>query len=135
MKPLHAGRPRHAPDSTLPLINIVLLLVLAFMIAGVIETPLPEGFTPLQSGSETPADQAKPPLNIVMTRSGETLLDGTLMAPGALTAALRTAAEEERGLAIKADSRAPAAPVIDILASAEDAGIENAVVMTIETSR
>ena len=135
MKSLRAGRSKHAPDSTLPLINIVLLLVLAFMIAGVIETPLPEGFSPLQSSSEILTDQTKPPLNIVMTQAGETFLESELITPDTLRALLQTAADDDRKLAIKADSRTPAARVIDILASAEDAGIKNAMVMTIETSR
>ncbi|MGD1935573.1 MAG: ExbD/TolR family protein [Candidatus Phaeomarinobacter sp.] len=135
MRSIRASRTSHTPDSTLPLINIVLLLVLAFMIAGVVEAPLPEGFTPLQSTSESAVDQSTSALSIVVTQSGEALLEGEVVAHETLTALLTAAAGDERKLTIKADSRAPATLVIDLLARAEDAGIKNAVVMTIENDK
>ena len=49
MKSLRKNTAKWQPDSTLPLINVVLLLVLVFMIAGTVASPLPADFTPLQT--------------------------------------------------------------------------------------
>lgn len=131
MKPLHIGHRRHAPDSTLPLINIVLLLVLAFMIAGVIEAPLPDGFDPLQANSEPSETPAKPPVVLIVTQTGDVFLDGQQIESADVQTLLASEDKTERELSVKADSRAPAASVIKLLADAEDAGFTKAVVMTI----
>jgi len=135
MKPLHLGRARHTPDSTLPLINIVLLLVLAFMIAGVVETPLPDSFDPLEASGKTSQTPATPPLTLVVTQSGEVLLENQPLESGAVPALLTSDEETYRQLSVKADSRAPAAAVIELLSKAEDAGFKKTVVMTIGTDK
>lgn len=135
MKPLRIRHTRHTPDSTLPLINIVLLLVLAFMIAGVIETPLPDRFDPVQANSETSQAPATPPLILIVTQSGEILLENQPVEVGAFHALLAPESEHDRQLSIKADSRAPAATVIALLSKAEEAGFKKAVVMTVGTDK
>jgi len=135
MKSLRIGHRKHAPDSTLPLINIVLLLVLAFMIAGVIEAPLPDGFDPLQANSEPSETPATPPVVLIVTQTGDVLLDGQQIESADVQALLASEDKTERQLSVKADSRAPAASVIDLLADAEDAGFTKAVVMTIGSDK
>ncbi len=131
MIPLRQKHTRHVPDTTLPLINIVLLLVLAFMIAGVIETPLPAEFEPVQANSETGSSSETAPLSLVITQTGEVLIDSEQVKVSDLHELFKMSSEQEMHLSIKADSRAPAADVIGVLAKAEDAGIKKAVVMTI----
>lgn len=135
MKSLRIGHRKHAPDSTLPLINIVLLLVLAFMIAGVIEAPLPDGFDPLQANSEPSETSATPPVVLIVTQTGDVFLDGQRIESADVQALLASEDKTERELSVKADSRAPAASVIDLLADAEDAGFTKAVVMTIGSDK
>lgn len=135
MKPLRSSHTQHGPDSTLPLINIVLLLVLAFMIAGAVDSPLPEGFEPLQSSRAEPEPQSTDPTSIVVTQAGEPVVAGGHLKEAELHALLASTAEQDKQLAIRADSRAPAAIVIEILTDAEEAGIKRAVVMTVETEQ
>ncbi len=135
MRSLRSSHMRHGPDSTLPLINIVLLLVLAFMIAGRIDTPLPEGFEPLQSTRAERETRSAAPTTIVVTQSGDVFLSGGHLSDHDLQALLASTAKQNKKLAIRADSRAMAATVIQLLNDAEEAGIKQAVVMTIEIKR
>jgi biopolymer transport protein ExbD len=135
MRSLRSSHTRHGPDSTLPLINIVLLLVLAFMIAGTVDTPLPEGFKALQSTRAEPETPSATPTTIVVTQAGEVLLSGDHLSRLDLQTLLASTAKQNNRLAIKVDSRAMAATVIKLLSDAEAAGIKHAVVMTIGTER
>ena len=135
MRSLRSSHTRQGPDSTLPLINIVLLLVLAFMIAGAVDTPLPEGFEPLQSTRAEPQTQSAAPTKIAVTRAGDVVLSGNQLGESDLQALLASTATQNKKLAIKADSRAMASTVIELLNAADAAGVKHAVVMTIETER
>lgn len=135
MRSLRATHTRHVPDGTLPLINIVLLLVLAFMIAGTIDTPLPDGFAPLQSSRAGPEPLDADSITIVVTQTGEISHSGDRIIEANLSALLASIAEEKGQLSIKADSRAPASIVINLLSDAEDARIKQAMVMTIEAAK
>jgi biopolymer transport protein ExbD len=135
MRSLRSSHTRHGPDSTLPLINIVLLLVLAFMIAGTVDTPLPEGFKALQSTRAEPETPSATPTTIVVTQAGEVLLSGDHLNEHDFHALLASTAKQNNRLAIKVDSRAMAATVIKLLNDAEAAGIKHAVVMTIGSER
>lgn len=131
MTPLRATAASHKPDSTLPLINIVLLLVLAFMIAGTVAAPLPEGFDPLQSMRGAPQPRGENRVDFTVTQSGDVQLNGSAASSKNLQAALEALAETGGKLSVKADSRAPASAVMELLADAETANIKEAVVVTI----
>lgn len=135
MTSLRTRKPHHAPDGTLPLINIVLLLVLAFMIAGTVTAPLPEGFEPLISSEGAPEETGSDPLILFVTHAGDIRAlgspDGDVSGAG-LAAILAGEAARTRGLTVKADARAPAARVFAILKTAKDNGVTDAVVVTMD---
>lgn len=124
---------RHcAPDGTLPLINIVLLLVLVFMMAGTIASPLPSGWVPVTSASAQPEDKSGGRLELDVGPQGGVLHRARpLSAPG-LEALLSAAAAEGRMLVVRADARAPAAKVLALFRQARRAGIMDGHLLTIE---
>ncbi|GGD17089.1 hypothetical protein GTQ45_06020 [Pyruvatibacter mobilis] len=132
MTTLRTRKPHHAPDGTLPLINIVLLLVLAFMIAGTVTAPLPEGFEPLISSEGTPEQTGGDPLILFVTRAGDVRAPGGIVSAAELPAILAGEAARTHGLTVKADARAPAARVFAILKTAKDKGVTDAVVVTMD---
>jgi len=132
MTTLRTRKPHHAPDGTLPLINIVLLLVLAFMIAGTVTAPLPEGFEPLISSEGTPEQTGGDPLILFVTHAGDVRAPGGIVSAGELPAILAGEAARTHGLTVKADARAPAARVFAILKTAKDKGVTDAVVVTMD---
>lgn len=120
----------HKPDSTLPLINIVLLLVLAFMIAGTFAAPLPEDFDPLRAADGEQAMAAKP-LLITVTEDGTARIDGKDATPEQVGQHLANATSEDAAVEIRADARASANSVIRLLGKAEDAGLADVSVVTL----
>ncbi|WP_422006548.1 biopolymer transporter ExbD [Pyruvatibacter mobilis] len=132
MTTLRTRKPHHAPDGTLPLINIVLLLVLAFMIAGTVTAPLPEGFEPLISSEGTPEQTGGDPLILFVTHAGDVRAPGGIVSAAELPAILAGEAARTHGLTVKADARAPAARVFAILKTAKDKGVTDAVVVTMD---
>jgi len=124
----------HRADGTLPLINIVLLLVLAFMIAGTVTAPLPENFTPLQSESGETLKDHEDVLVLSMTQQGDVLRDGALLQAAEVSVLLQGRDVQEAGLVVRADARVPAGLVMALLAEAEAAGIEKATLVTLDRS-
>lgn len=132
MTPLRIRRrPAAVPDGTLPLINIVLLLVLAFMIAGTLAEPLPAGFEPLASQAESTVQEAAAPLRMVVESGGRILVEGRPQTEAGTARVLAAAGETGRALAIRADANSPAIRVIGLLAQAEAAGIAQVEIMTV----
>lgn len=132
MKPLQATTSPHKPDGTLPLINIVLLLVLAFMIAGTIAAPLPEDFQALQAGSGEAHNDSNTAVDLTMNLDGHIQQAGQSMEAEAVTTLLASTASNKGQLTLRSDARAPAQAVLAFLAQAKEAGIENAMVITMD---
>ncbi|MEQ8747056.1 biopolymer transporter ExbD [Pyruvatibacter sp.] len=132
MMPLRHPRTERRPDGTLPLINIVLLLVLAFMIAGTVDVPLPDQFDPLRVVQAGPETQRADVIDIMVGQNGDVFHLGAVTSDDTLSALFSELGKEDKKLRIKSDSRAPASKVIELLATAEDAGVKTAVIMTIE---
>jgi biopolymer transport protein ExbD len=132
MKSLRTRPGKHAPDGTLPLINIVLLLVLAFMIAGTVAAPLPDDFEPLVSSEGAPEDITGEPVILMITASGDVRTDTSPLDEVSLRDILAGKEALTHGLRVKADARAPASRVFSILKQAKDRGVTQAVVVTMD---
>ncbi len=115
----------NAEISVLPMINVVFLLLIFFMLAGVVAAPDPEGFTPVQS---TQADPQTPRDRILVVAA-----DGTLFLDGVQLAAdrLSTAVDRERdSLTLRADAALPAERLIDIMIRLGDLGLDRIELLT-----
>lgn len=126
-----AGSRKRHDDPILPLINIVLLLLIFFMLAGRIAATDPFDLKPPQSISEAGDD---PELMIVQFgQGGEVAIDGEVIAIEELDRALeaRLSADPPSGARIKAHGAAAAPDVIELIARLGDAGIEDLKLMTV----
>lgn len=128
---LRAKGTGHKPDGTLPLINIVLLLVLAFMMAGTFAEPLPPEFDPLRSANAVPREEPLQPLVLTMSDEGVLTQEGREVRDGALDNLLTRLGQEGRVLEVRADGRSPAVQVIKLLRSADEAGIQDVQIVTL----
>ncbi|MEQ9519695.1 MAG: biopolymer transporter ExbD [Parvibaculum sp.] len=124
-------RSGYKPDGTLPLINIVLLLVLAFMMAGTFVEPMPTNFSPLRSEGAEPLRETVEPVVLTMNAQGIVSLDGRNQSVGELDSLLSGLGRSEHGVEVRADARAPAVHVITLLGSAESAGIKDVQIVTL----
>lgn len=132
MMPLQAARRRrHVPDGTLPLVNIVLLLVLAFMIAGTVTDPLPAGFSPIAAAGRDAGSAAPAPLRLVMDTDGQVSEAGRVLDTDQTGTALADAGRSGVPVSLTADARAPAVRVLALLGTAESAGVDDVVLVTV----
>lgn len=131
MKSLRARRTGHKPDGTLPLINIVLLLVLAFMMVGTFAEPLPPEFDPLRSESAAPKEETQHSVVLTMDVEGVLSREGINLTGDALDALLGVLGRSGDVLEVRADARSPAAGVITLLQSAERAGVQDVQIVTL----
>lgn len=115
----------HAPDGKLPLINIVLLLVLAFMMAGTVAAPLPSGFDPLRSEVREQAEVRSKPATLTVDRLGRVSIEGRDIATSNVDLLFGEISSDERELEFRVDARAPANSIIVLLGSAERAGLKD----------
>ncbi|TVR82912.1 MAG: biopolymer transporter ExbD [Rhodospirillales bacterium] len=124
-------RPASNPDDRiLPLINVVFLLLIFFMLAGRLAAPDPFDVVPPHSVSR---DQASPQdVMILIGADGRLALDGVVMAPSELQAAVadRMATHGAARARLKADGRAEAVAVVAAMALLRDAGVEHLVLLT-----
>ncbi len=131
MKTLRARATGYKPDGTLPLINIVLLLVLAFMMAGTFAEPLPPEFDPLLSETAELKEDVQHPVILTMNADGRLLQDGRSLNQGQLDMLLDRLRQSGSTLEVRADARSPAVQVIGLLRLAEDAGIKDVRIVTL----
>lgn len=131
MNTLQIRKTGYKPDGTLPLINIVLLLVLAFMMAGTFTEPLPPDFDPLRSEAAVPNEEAKQSIVLTMDTEGVLSLEGRGLSAGELEPLLNSLGQSEYVLEVRTDARTPAVLVIALLQSAEGLGIENVQIVTL----
>jgi len=131
MNSLRPKKSGYKPDGTLPLINIVLLLVLAFMMAGTFTEPLPADFSPLLSERAELSEQKAIPVVLTMNVEGTISLEGRDQSVGELDSMLHRLGQSEHSVEVRADARAPAVRVIALLGSAERAGIKDVQIVTL----
>lgn len=125
-------RPTRKPDSeerVLPLINVVFLLLIFFMLAGRLsEAELFEVVPPESAGAgEVAPPKPDEPREIVLllAADGRLALDGEILDPAQLTAALaaRRAGRPELPVTLKADGAAEALAVVAAMESLRAAGL------------
>ncbi len=130
-------RRSHPSDSenVLPLINIVFLLLIFFMVAGVMEQADLFTIEPPESraGSEAhPGDGL-----LLMAPDGRLALDGQPIDRARLAAVLAAYREENPGveLTLKADANGDAVEVIGLLEDLRKAGEKTVILLTTEVSQ
>lgn len=132
MNTLRTRKTGYKPDGTLPLINIVLLLVLAFMMVGTFAEPLPADFDPLRSESAGAKEETKQAIVLTMDAEGVLSLEGRGVAAGELEPLLHSLSKSGHVLEVRTDARTPAVLVIALLQSAESLGIATVQIVTLE---
>jgi len=132
MKLLRQKKHGHRPDGTLPLINIVLLLVLAFMMAGTFSAPLPPDFDPLRSDSGEQVDAKLVSVTLAIDGYGRASHDGKDISAGEMDLLFSGLGEEDGVLEVRVDARASANFIIALLGSAERAGIKDVQLVTLD---
>lgn len=119
------------PDSTLPLINVVLLLVLTFMIAGSFAPPLPPDFDPLRATEGEQLEGNAERLVVTIDQAGLASADGDTMSAADAKTVFASAMARGTNLELRADARAPARSVIRLMALAEESGIKSVQLVTL----
>lgn len=132
MRPLRNKGVSHKPDSTLPLINIVLLLVLAFMMAGTIAAPLPTGFDPLRSEGGLAHDKAPEVTIFIIDADGNLFEDGSTNPIVDVSNAFSLLSKENGRLELRLDARIPANKALKILEQAEASGMTHVDIVTLD---
>jgi biopolymer transport protein ExbD len=131
-KPIHLQElsPHRRADSSLPLINVVFLLLLFLLVSGTLRPPLPEDF----AWAETSRDEGTGNIRggLVLTRNGQVWSEGQLLESGDLPAFLLQAARTSDLLTVQVDKRAAMEAVADLAAQARTSGISRLTLVTVE---
>lgn len=109
-------------DRIMPLINIVFLLLIFFLVAGVIREVEPVDVDPPRSMVE--AESALAPLTIYVSADGRLALGDDVLTDDAFNAAVieSVAADPEQSIRIVADRNVNSAKVITVLETLRSAG-------------
>lgn len=121
-------RHRNPEDNVLPLINIVFLLLIFFMVAGVIRPREPFPLTPPETVNAAAAERENRVLAI--GAEGELALAGEALDMAELRDRLAGPTAGERPLWIKADGQLPAGRFSDILVELRAAGVAEVRLLT-----
>jgi biopolymer transport protein ExbD len=114
-------RARHMPESVLPLVDVVCVLLIFFMIAGRIE---PRDVLPLSPPTVAEVEGAPgDPGQVLLSRDGRIAFEGVAMAEPALLAAVSARPPDALALTIKADGALEAAQLVALLAKLRAAGV------------
>jgi len=123
-------RRRAEEERTLPLINIVFLLLIFFMVAGKLETSDPFAIDPVRSASEAEIDRTIP--MILIGADGRLALGMEEIEPDALTGVV--AARLENGapdrVRVKADGAVSAVETVAVLERLREAGVTQVELIT-----
>ena len=121
-------------ERILPLINVVFLLLIFFMVAGRLTVQDPFVVTPPKSASDGPSESIG--LLILVGTDGRLALNGEELKLPALTRALAGMAQDPADLKVrvKADGRAEATLLIEILEHLRDAGVSQVTLLTLPRS-
>lgn len=116
-------RERSEPETMIPLINLVFLLLIFFMIAGAIAKAPPFEWQAPDSRSESPPGESARVIHIAA--DGRLALDGEPIELAGLASAVGARPDPAAApVQIKADARVPARRVMAVMGRLRDAGVE-----------
>ncbi len=108
----------------LPLINVVFLLLMFIVLAGVIRSPDPFTLTPPEAAEGEQPDAADPDATLYVSRSGEIRFrDATGEAAAVVEIARLAAAGELATLTLRADAGVPAARIVKLVEALRFTGV------------
>ncbi|WP_142850115.1 biopolymer transporter ExbD [Telmatospirillum sp. J64-1] len=123
---------REQPENVLPLINVVFLLLIFFMIAGVLEKADLFDVEPpvMASGTEAEAGEGL----LLIAADGRLAFEGNEITADSLDKAVAAfrAREPDMLLRLKADGAAPAEHVIEVMEMLKEAGVERVMLLALE---
>ncbi|SMF19326.1 outer membrane transport energization protein ExbD [Tistlia consotensis] len=128
-------RPRSDDERILPLINVVFLLLIFFMLTGRLAAGDPFKVEPPRSATEGPA--AAQEAVVLLGADGRLALDGLVMERPALAEAVagRLRQEPDTPIRLKADGRAEATAVVEVMELLRDAGAAKLQLLTVPEAR
>ncbi|MEO9528674.1 biopolymer transporter ExbD [Roseibium sp.] len=131
-KPIHLQElsPHRRADSSLPLINVVFLLLLFLLVSGTLRPPLPDEF----AWAETSRDEGAGNIRggLVLTREGRVWSEGQALESGELADFLIRTAETSDLLTVQVDKRTRMEAVATLAAQARSSGIARLTLVTVE---
>ncbi|WP_170785310.1 ExbD/TolR family protein [Ruegeria lacuscaerulensis] len=119
---IRSGTPRRKRDSTIPLINVVFLMLIFFLITGTIATPL-DPYLELVNTSEL--EGREPPDALVLHKDGTLSFRGNAILPE-----LYMEGREPGAVRIVPDREAPGARLIEITGQLRRLGASSVFVVT-----
>ena len=130
---MRIARPRRAeiPESVLPMINIVFLLLIFFMLAGALTAADMFDIDPPVSDS---AEPASPSLALLLLDAeGRLALDSVIIDDRSLTLlmAARLESQPDSGIHLKADADVPTERVVAVLQALLEAGVTEVTLKTL----
>lgn len=130
---IRAERRRRAADGLLPMLNIVFLLLVFVILAGVRYAVDPFEVEPPSAGIDAPPAGAPPGAVIVLDRHGRLALDGEPVSRDGLGARMAERAGGRPGTTVwlEADARVPTPRVVEVMEAARAAGMERVVLLTL----
>lgn len=123
---------RSETENTLPLINVVFLLLIFFMVAGRLSQSDPFLVVPPHSISEVPPGGRD--LVVHIDATGRIALEGNTVAAEHLAAEIAPLLGEGYAVHLKADGAADATGVVAAMEALRDAGIERLLLLTVPGS-
>lgn len=120
---------RDGTENTLPLINVVFLLLIFFMVAGRFSEADPFLVTPPSSSSQLAPGERD--LLVHIEASGAVALEGTTIALADLAAAIERLLPQGGAVRLKADGAAEATRVVAVMEALREAGIEHLHLLTV----
>ena len=129
MMKLQRPRRREMPESTVPLINVVFLLLIFFMLAGRLSAPMPFEAAPPESEQQNrPGDAAA---TVYVAADGRLAVGQTESALDELARRVAEHRGEDGGpVRVRADGRADANRVIAVMDALRDAGVREVRLLT-----
>lgn len=123
-------RPRAPAENMLPMINLVFLLLIFFLLAGVLRSPDPFAVAPPVSSSGTPAGERDAVL--LIGREGRVAFEAVETGMEGLHEALsvRVARQPDLTVRLEADGRVPTPRVIEVMERMRAAGVKRLVLLT-----
>ena len=127
---LHRPQRRQAGENVIPLINVALLLLVFFLLAGRLADPLPFPADPPAARSGDPATHDR--TVVLIGADGQLAIDGRPVDLDGLRGdmARRTDAEEDRRVTVRADAAVEAAIVISVLRALQSSGVGDVKLLT-----
>lgn len=120
---------RSEPENTIPLINVVFLLLIFFMLAGKLGQQDPFPLTPPQSQSERAPTER--PVTVYVGEDGRIALGDDVLALGALETAVRARLGDGATVVrLKSDEAAEANRVIAAMDALRQAGVKRVTLLT-----